>query len=114
MGDSLDQQRKHQQNVTNQVRNGYEQVIEDAFAQKGLNKAAAWSSVAPTDIKGFENGHKRDNCIKPKRRDLRFIVSVAHNCLSTKTDKETYNNEVEDDYRAYRGHLTVEHTEKMG
>lgn len=67
--------------MTNQVRNGYEQVVEDAFAQKGLNKAAAWPSVASTDIKGFENGHKRDNCIESKRRDLRSIVSVAHDCL---------------------------------
>jgi hypothetical protein len=80
-GDPLNQQRKQQQNVTNQVRDGYEQVIEDAFAQKGLNKAAAWSSVASTDIKCFENSHKRDNCIKSKRRDLRSIVSVAHDFL---------------------------------
>jgi hypothetical protein len=79
--DPLNQQRKSQQNVTNQVRDGYEQVIEDAFAQKGLNKAAAWSSVTSADIKGLENGHKRDNCIKSKRRDLRSIVSVAHDCL---------------------------------
>jgi hypothetical protein len=93
--------------VTNQIRDGYEQVIEDAFAQKSLNKTAAWSSVAPTDIKGLENGHKRDNCVESKRRNLRSVVSSTRNCLyGMETDKETYNTEVDNGYRAHRRHLT--------
>jgi hypothetical protein len=63
---------------TNQIRNRYEQVVEDAFSQKGLNKSATWSSVASTDIKGFENGHEGDNRVESKWRNLRSIISVGH------------------------------------
>jgi hypothetical protein len=45
------------------------------LSQKGLDQTAVWTTIAPFDGKSLPNGHKGNDRVKEKRRNL-------HKCLS--------------------------------
>jgi len=73
-----------------------------------LDKTTTWSSIAPTDIKGLKNGHKGNNRVEPKRRDLKSIISVEIDRKWIRTNEKTYSIEVHISGPVHRKKLTYQ------